>query len=58
MQYLIVANFHVFLPAQEGKADTKRSFSKGQVIDESDIPDGQSGDDWVSKGLAMVATAT
>ena len=57
MKYLIEANFHVFLPPQEGRPEPKQSFGKGQILDEADIPDGQSGDDWVAKGLATVASA-
>lgn len=59
MKYLIEANFHVFLlqePAGDRpRPELKRSFGKGQVIDEADVPDGQSGDDWVAKGLASPA---
>lgn len=59
MKYLIEANFHIFLPPpQEGRPEPKVSFGKGQVIDESDIPEGHTGDDWVAKGLATVASAT
>jgi len=58
MKYLIEANFHVFLPAQDGKAEAKVAFGRGQVVDESDIPEGHTGDDWVAKGLATVASAT
>ena len=57
MKYLIEMNFHVFLPPQDDRPETKQSFGRGQVIEEVDIPDGQSGDDWVAKGLATVATA-
>lgn len=57
MKYLIEANFHVFLPPQDDRPEIKQSFGRGQVIDEADIPEGQSGADWVAKGLATVATA-
>lgn len=62
MKYLINANFHVFVPVPEGadgkpRPEAKKVFGRGQVIDESDIPDGQSAEDWISKGLATAADA-
>lgn len=50
--YLIEANFHVYVSQGEGKPDAKRAFSKGMVVEASDIPEGHTGDDWVAKGLA------
>ncbi len=58
MKYLIEMNFHVFVPPHvEGRPETKKTYGRGQVIDESDIPEGQSGEDWVAKGLATAADA-
>jgi hypothetical protein len=59
--YLIVANFHVYVsdgtdPATgKPRPDKKVSFFKGRVIEPDKIPEGQSGDDWVDKGLAELA---
>ena len=54
-KYIIALNFHVFVSQGEGKAERKQAFTKGQVIEENDIPAGQSADDWVAKGLATAA---
>lgn len=51
-KYLIEANFHVFVSQGEGKPDVKVAFSKGMVVEAKDIPEGHTGDDWVTKGLA------
>lgn len=58
MKVLIELNFHVFIPPHvESHPETKKTYSRGQVIDASDIPDGQSAEDWISKGLATAADA-
>ena len=54
-KYIIALNFHVFVSQGEGKPERKQPFTKGQVIEENDIPAGQSADDWVAKGLATAA---
>ena len=54
-KYIIALNFHVFVSQGEGKPERKQPFTKGQVIEENDIPAGQSADDWVAKGLAKAA---
>lgn len=51
-KYLIEANFHVYESRGEDKPEAKRAFTKGMVVEASDIPAGHTGDDWVAKGLA------
>ena len=46
----IVANFHVFVPAAEG--DRRVAYQRGQTVKVADIPDDQSAQDWIEKGLA------
>lgn len=60
-RYVITANFHVFLPGAgtvNGRPapEVRKSFTRGQVLTESDIPEGFSIEDWIAKGLAMAAT--
>lgn len=54
-KYIIEANFHVFVAQGEGVNEKKAVYSKGMVIEESEIPAGQSADDWIAKGLAKAA---
>lgn len=51
-KYLIEANFHIFISQGEVKPERKIAFSKGMVVEASDIPEGQDADEWVAKGLA------
>lgn len=51
-KYLIEANFHVYVNQGEDQPEKQVDFSKGMIVEESDIPEGQSGKDWVAKGLA------
>ena len=56
MEKLIIdANFHVFVSQGEGKPERKVAFTKGLLVDASDIPEGQSAEDWIAKGLAKAA---
>lgn len=53
---IIVENFHVFVWQGDGKHDRKVGFTKGMVVEGDKIPDGQSLDDWIAKGLAKAAS--
>lgn len=56
MEKLIIeANFHVFVSQGEGKPERKVEFTKGMVVAENDMPEGQSAEDWIAKGLAKAA---
>lgn len=46
----IVANFHVFVP--EGEGDRRVAYERGQTVKVADIPQEQSADSWIEKGLA------
>jgi len=52
---IILANFHVFVADGEGKPDRKVAFTKGVVVEADKIPEGQTTDDWIAKGLAKAA---
>ncbi len=58
---LIVANFHVFVPSADDvggrRRETRKAYSRGQVIEASDIPEGQSAEGWIAAGLATAADA-
>lgn len=54
-KYIIEANFHVYVSEGDGKPERKAAFTKGMVVEAADIPQGQSADDWVAKGLAKAA---
>lgn len=51
-KYVIDANFHIYVAQGEGKPERKMIFTKGMVLEASDIPAGHTADDWVAKGLA------
>lgn len=51
---VILANFHVFV-AQEGLPERKVTFERSQVVAVADLPEGQSAEDWIAKGLAKAA---
>lgn len=56
MEKLIIeANFHVFVGQGAGKPEAKAVFTKGMVVEGSDIPEGHTADEWVAKGLAKAA---
>ncbi len=48
-RYLVLVFFHVFVPQGEGGPEQKIIYLKGQVVE--DVPDGQSAEDWIEKGL-------
>jgi len=54
-KYIIEANFHVYVSEHDSKPERKAAFTKGMVVEAADIPQGQSADDWVAKGLAKAA---
>jgi hypothetical protein len=47
----VAANFHVFVPAEDGR-DKKVAYTAGMAVAAADLPEGQSLQDWVDKGLA------
>lgn len=50
MKIKIVSNFHVFAPG--GEREKKVAFTAGTVLGPTDMPDGQTAEGWVEKGLA------
>lgn len=61
---LILQNFAVMVPtgtyesgqhAGENKPDRRVPYSKGMVVNEADVPEKQSADDWIEKELAEAA---
>ena len=50
-KHVVVANFHVVVSQGADKPGRKVEFSKGQVLEEKDLPEGHSFADWVEKGL-------
>ncbi len=52
MRVIINENFHVFVSQGDGRSDRKVAFTKGMVVDDTAIPEGQTTDDWIAKGLA------
>ena len=52
---VIIANFHVFVSQGAGKTDRRVGFTKGMVVEGDKIPEGQTTDDWIAKGLAKAA---
>ena len=53
---VIIANFHVFVAQGEGKVDRRVGFTKGMVVEADKIPEGQTTDDWIAKGLAKASS--
>jgi hypothetical protein len=54
-KYVVAANFHVYVAQGDGKPEKRVAFAKGQVLEASDIPAGQTGEDWLAKGLVTAA---
>jgi hypothetical protein len=52
---LIVENFHVYVGQGEDQPELRKDFTKGQVIDSADIPEGHTAEAWVEKGHAKAA---
>lgn len=57
---IITANFHLFVGQGQNADGTDKpgrrvTYAKGMVIEVSEIPDGHTVEDWVSKGLATAA---
>jgi hypothetical protein len=61
---LILQNFVVMVPTGkydsgphegENKPDSRVQYSKGMVVDEANVPENQSADDWIAKELAEAA---
>lgn len=52
---IVTANFHVDIDQGEGKPAVRKLYSKGLVVEETDIPDGHTADGWIEKGLATEA---
>lgn len=57
---VILQGFSVFAPRSKrrGKGEERVRFGAGMVIEEKDIPPGQSAEDWIEKGLAKRADET
>ncbi len=60
-RYLIIANFHVFVPNTDDvdgrRPEVRKGYSRGQVIEASDIPEDQDVNAWISEGLVTAADA-
>lgn len=52
MRVIINENFHVFVSQGADKSDRRVAFTKGMVVDDTAIPDGQFAASWIAKGLA------
>lgn len=52
---IVEANFHVFVPQGEGLPERRVEFTRSMLVPVDDIPEGQTADDWVAKGLAKAA---
>ena len=52
---IIEANFHVFVPQGEGLPERRVEFTRSMLVPVDEIPEGQTADDWVAKGLAKAA---
>ena len=57
-KHVVVTNFHVVVSQGEDKPGRKVEFSKGQVLEDKDLPDGQSFADWIAKGLVTAPPST
>lgn len=55
MKLLIIAKFHVFASQGEGKKSTRFDYAPGMVVDSEDLPEDQSAQSWIDKGLAAEA---
>jgi hypothetical protein len=56
MKLLILAKFHVFASNGEGKKATRFDYAPGMVVDSDDMPEDQSAESWLDKGLAAEAS--
>lgn len=57
-KHVVVANFHVVVSQGEDKPGRKVEFKKGQVLEDKDLPEGQTFADWIEKVLVMAPPAT
>jgi hypothetical protein len=57
MKVEIVENFRVWVSTEPGQPERKVGFTKGMVVDEPNVPAGQSAQDWIDKGLAKAVKA-
>lgn len=55
---VILQGFAVFAPRADGKGEQAVRYGRGMVIDEADVPAGQSAEDWIEKALAKRADET
>lgn len=53
MTALIIANFHVWVPGVDG--EKRISYQRGMIVDQADMPAGQTIEQWIEKGLAAEA---
>jgi hypothetical protein len=52
---IVETSFHVFVPQGEGRPERRVEYRAGMLVEADDIPEGQTADDWVAKGLAKAA---
>ena len=57
-KHVVVANFHVVVSQGDDKPGRKVEFKKGQVLEDKELPEGQSFVDWIEKGLVTAAPDT
>ncbi|HTE38283.1 MAG TPA: hypothetical protein VK634_15035 [Reyranella sp.] len=57
MKAEIIANFRVWAPDENAGREKRIELTRGMVLDESEIPAGQSLQDWIDKGLAKAVQA-
>ena len=57
---LITANFHIFVGQGKNvdgtdKAERRAAYTKGMVVDITDVPEGHDASVWIDQGLASAA---
>lgn len=57
-KHVVVANFHVVVSQGDDKPGRKVEFKKGRVLEDKDLPEGQSFANWIEKGLVTAAPVT
>ena len=60
MQLIVLQPFYVWVPSGKNadgtdKPDRRQSYSPGQTLQSQDVPEGQSTEDWIEKGLVREA---
>jgi len=57
-KHVVATNFHVVVSQGDDKPGRKVEFSKGQVLEDKDLPEGHSFTDWAAKGLVAAPPET